>query len=148
MTQPPPLFDFFNEIGIIDQLARRVLESVLPDGLREAQFHVLNHLARLGDDRPPVELARAFQVTKGAMTNTLQRLEARGLIEIRPDPRDGRAKRVLLTEAGRNCRDACFASLAPVLAELEQSFARAEFDAVLPFLVRLRRHLDTRRNPS
>ena len=74
----PVIFHVFNEIGIIEQLARNVFEQVLPDGLKVSQFSILNHFVRLGDDKNPVDLARAFQVTKGAMTNTLQRLEGRG----------------------------------------------------------------------
>ena len=47
---------------------------------------MLNHFARLGGVRSPAELAQAFQVSKGAMTNTLQRLEAGRLVKIIPDP--------------------------------------------------------------
>ena len=74
----------FNEIGIISQLSSNRLERVLPEGMSVAQFSVLNHLVRLGGSWAPSRLARAFQVTKGAMTNTLQRLEAQGLIRSRP----------------------------------------------------------------
>ena len=93
----PPLFALLNEIGIIDQLAQNRIESLLPDGLKVSHFAVLNHLVRLGDNCTPVQLSRAFQVTKGAITNTLQRLEARHLVSVVPDPEDGRAKRVRLT---------------------------------------------------
>ena len=65
--QDPPIFTLFNEIGIIEQLARQRLESVLPEGLKISHFSVLNHFARLGGERAPAELARAFQVTKAAM---------------------------------------------------------------------------------
>ena len=92
----PVVFTFFNEIGIIDQLAQNLLEHALPDGLKMSHFVVLNHFARLGGARSPQDLARAIQVTKGAMTNTLKRLKTRGLVEIQPDPDDGRAKRVTL----------------------------------------------------
>ena len=74
----PLVFVFFNEIGIIEQLARNLLERALPAGLKQPHFGVLNHLVRLGDDKSPLFLSRAFQVSNGTMTNTLQRLEARG----------------------------------------------------------------------
>ena len=88
-TKDPISFRFFTEIGIIEQLARNRLERGLPDGLKISQFSVLNHLVRLGGEWSPARLARAFQVTKGAMTNTLQRLEKRAnrfrrLVERRP----------------------------------------------------------------
>jgi lipopolysaccharide export system permease protein len=75
-TPDPALFALLNEIGIIEQLARNRFERAQPDGLRLPHFAVLNHLVRLGDGRTPGQIARAFQLTKATMTNTLQRLEA------------------------------------------------------------------------
>ena len=80
------------EIGIIAQLSQARLERNLPDGLSAAQFGVLIHFSRRGGRESPARLASAFQVTKGAMTNTLQRLEARGFVAIVGDPDDGRRK--------------------------------------------------------
>ena len=74
------------EIGIIDQLSSARLESVLPDGLKMSHFIVLNHLVRLEGNWSPVRLASAFQVTKDAITNTLKKLEKRGLVSIEADP--------------------------------------------------------------
>lgn len=151
MTAPPddPLaFQVLNEIGIVQQLASRRMERLLPPGLSMAGFFVLNHFARLGGERSPLALARAFQVTKGAMTNTLQRLEAAGLVAIAPDPSDGRAKRVSITPEGRRVRDACVARLAPSLAEVQAGVGADELSALLPGLRRLRAWLDEHRQPE
>ena len=78
MSADPPVFRLFNEIGIISQLSGTILARVLPHGLSMAQFGVLNNFVRLGGERTPAGLAEAFQVTRGAMTNTLTRLEAQG----------------------------------------------------------------------
>ena len=144
----PPVFAFFNEVGIIEQLARNAFERVLPDGLRVSHFAVLNHFVRLGGDWAPARLARAFQVTKGAMTNTLQKLEARGLVEIRPDPDDGRGKLVRITPAGRAARDAAVAALAPEMEALDARFDVAAFTRALPFLREVRSYLDKARDGS
>ena len=77
------LFLLLNEIGIISQLSGARLDRLLPHGLTLAQFGVLNHLVRLDGDWSPARLAAAFQVTKGTMTSTLQRLASKGFIEIR-----------------------------------------------------------------
>ncbi len=147
-TNPDPVvFTVLNEIRIIEQLARTRLEQVLPDGLRISHFSVLNHFARLGGEQTPAELARAFQVTKGAMTNTVQRLEARGLVEVAPHPNDGRSKRVRLTAAGYHLRNGAIAALAPVMQQLEDELSEQEFAAALPFLQRLRAYLDAERDP-
>ncbi len=142
----PVLFAFFNEIGIINQLSRTLLEQVLPDGLKLSHFGVLNHFARQGGQQSPAHLARAFQVTKGAMTNTLQKLEARGLVEIVPDPWDGRGKLVAITEPGLAARNRAIAALAPGLAELQAAFDTEKFAAALPFLMDIRAYLDRRRD--
>lgn len=142
----PPLFAFFNEIGIIEQLARNRFEQVMPHGMTLPQFTVLNHFVRLGGEYSPLALARAFQVSKGTMTNTLQRLEGKGLIAIRPDPEDGRAKIVAITEAGRAARADAIAALAPALREMAQDFTTEEIAAALPLLSRMRAWLDRDRD--
>jgi DNA-binding MarR family transcriptional regulator len=141
----PLPFQVLNEVFIVAQLAGRRFERLLPEGLSMAGFFVLNHFARLGGERTPVELARAFQVTKGAMTNTVQRLEAAGLITVSPDPTDGRAKRVRLTDAGRTLRDDCVARLAPGLAEIADGVGAETLEALLPRLRVLRAWLDANR---
>lgn len=141
----PLVFRFFNEIGIIEQLARTRLERALPDGMKMSHFVVLNHLVRLGGQWSPARLAGAFQVTRAAMTNTLQRLEARALIRIEADPADGRGKLVSLSPAGREMREACIARLGPMLIELETEFGRRPFEAALPLLEAIRSYLDEHR---
>ena len=145
-TEDPIAFRFFNEIGIIEQLARTQLERNLPDGLKMPQFGVLNHLARLEGDWRPARLASAFQVTKGAMTNTLQRLEKRGLVRVIPDPHDGRAKLVSITNTGRDMRLRCVDSVSPLLTELLQALSDKEFASALPFLEKVRIYLDGHRS--
>lgn len=143
--QDPPIFQFFTEIGIIEQLARAKLERELPDGLKMSQFIVLNHLVRLQGKWSPARLASAFQVTKAAITNTLQRLESRGLVNIEADPSDGRGKLVSLTAVGRDMRETCIRNVGPLLVELEQEFGEQDFLMVLPFLQRVRNFLDDSR---
>lgn len=140
----PPIFALLNEIGIIEQLARNRFERLQPDGLRLPHFAVLNHLVRLGDGRGPAQIARAFELTKAAMTNTLQRLEARGLVRIEADAGDGRAKRVFLTPEGRARRDAAVAAAAADLAPLVNGLGMTP-EALLPGLRALRTGLDRAR---
>lgn len=152
MTTTPPddpiVFQFFIEIGIIEQLARALFERGLPHGLTMAQFRVLNHFARLGGERSPVELARAFQVTKAAITNAVQKLEAKGFLAVTADPDDGRGKRVSLTEDGRAAREDAVASLGPLIPVILEEIPAEEFARALPFLRQLRVFLDTNRDMS
>ncbi len=142
----PPIFNFFNEIGIIDQLAQTLLERALPDKLKMSHFGVLNHFARLGGEQGPAELARAFQVTKGAMTNTVQRLRDRGLVEVKPDPGDGRGKLVRITAKGLRVRAKAIKAISPEIVELEAQFGGGKFHKALPFMRELRMYLDQARD--
>lgn len=148
MARPPrgrPDVQVFSEIGVIDQLVTNRFERILPDGLSHAQFSVLTWFRHQGCAASPAELARSFQLTKGAMTNTLQRLEAQGLVEVAADPDDGRRKRVTITPAGHGVHDAALTALRPMTESLRSAFTEAEFSAALPFLRALRTWLDETR---
>ena len=94
----------FSEILTADQLVRNRLSKVLPKGMEISHFSVLNHLARSGSERTPAQLAKSFHVTRGAMTNTLGKLEWAGYIHIRPDWDDARRKMVAISPAGSRRR--------------------------------------------
>lgn len=138
-------FQLFLEIGIIDQLASTAFEGVLPFGLTRAQFSVLNHFMRLGDRKTPAELASAFQVTRGTMTSTLQKLEKKGFVEITPDETDGRSKRILMTSAGREAHRTALITAAPALIQISQALSADDVDRILPTLQKLRLWLDSNR---
>lgn len=140
-----PDVQVLTEIGIIAQLSGAALERSLPDGLSRAQFGVLSHFMRRGGEESPARLAAAFQVTKGAMTNTLQRLEAQGYVAIAGDSGDGRRKRVSLTPAGVKAYEAGIAAVRPHMDGLRDAFTEAEFKAAIPFLTALRIWLDDNR---
>jgi DNA-binding MarR family transcriptional regulator len=131
----------FAEIIAIGQLIRSRTERDLPAALSHAQFGVLAHLAQFGPEAGPAELARAFSVTKGAMTNTLQRLEAQGLVSIEGDPADGRRKRVAITEAGLAVQVEALNVTRPITRTLRARFGD-DFETVLPLLTALREALE------
>ncbi len=150
MSPPSPARDrpdvrVLTEIGIIAQLSATALERLLPAGLSAAQFGVLNHFARRGGEETPAHLADAFQVTRGAMTNTLARLEAQGLVAVRPDAGDGRRKQVSITAKGLDVREAALKATKPRLDAIRAAIPATEFEAALPFLSRLRAWLDDNR---
>lgn len=141
-------FRLFNEIGIIGQLSRNLLEARLPPGFVMAQFTVLNHLARLGDGRTPLAIAQAFQVPKNSMTHSLTVLEREGLIALRPNPQDGRSKLVFLTDRGRSFRDEVIAAFAPDIARIATAFPPDLVARLLPDLEALRKVLDADRDAA
>lgn len=140
------LFTLFNEIGIIEQLGRTILEAQLPKGLIAPHFSVLNHLIRVADGRTPRELARAFQVPKTSMTHTVSGLEKHGLVMVRPNPNDGRSKCVWITSKGHEVRNTTIASMAPYFGELLEKIDYEKLAAIVPVLTELRIILDEDRN--
>lgn len=81
--------------------------------LESWEFDVLTALRRSGDPYTlsPGRLLRETMVTSGTMTNRVDRLVAKGLVERLPDPGDRRGVAVRLTDAGRTRVDAALEAL-------------------------------------
>jgi len=139
----------------IDQVAGalRVSMGLLVRRLRQAQVDgevtlpESSALARLDRAGPTTAsaLAKLEQISPQSMGATLAALEARGLIERRPDPDDGRQAVISLTKSGlqvlRNRRSARTEHLARALST---SFTRAELKqlmAAAPLIDRLAQSL-------
>jgi DNA-binding MarR family transcriptional regulator len=132
----------FGELFMADQLARNRISKVLPRGMELSHFAVLNHLSRSGEERSPAQLARAFHVTRGAMTNTLGKLEWAGHVHIRPDWDDARRKFVAISPSGRAARDAAVQAVAPLIAEFVKDLGPERVRAFMPVLRELRTRLE------
>jgi DNA-binding MarR family transcriptional regulator len=112
-----------DRIGSINRRIKRAQEEILrAHGLTPADWGVLTNL-RLGTEAcrsSPGELSSDLEVSSGAMTTRLDRLEEAGLVRRLPDPEDRRGVVVELTEKGREAWDAA----ADVQARREAFFAR------------------------
>ncbi|HET9656689.1 MAG TPA: MarR family transcriptional regulator [Kineosporiaceae bacterium] len=82
-------------------------------GLEPWEFDVLAALRRAGDpyQLSPGQLMTQTMVTSGTMTNRIDRLAARDLVQRLPDPDDGRGVIVRLTPDGARMVDAALESL-------------------------------------
>ena len=103
----------------------RVLDGQLHEGMveagfgdvRPAHYAVFRHLGPEGSR--VTELAEEARMTKQSMGELVVYLERRGYVERRPDPRDGRAKIVVLTGAGLRWVEAAVARV----GEIEDALA-------------------------
>ena len=114
------LLILLSEIATIEQLARNKLDNSLPKDLNISSFSVLNHFSGSRAEKTPLQLARSFHVTKGAMTNTLNKLEKQGYIHVRPDWNDARKKRISISQSGMDARNNAMKSIKPILDEIIQ----------------------------
>jgi len=91
--------------------ARR--QAFAAHGLDAAEFDVLAALRRAGPpyELTPGQLIAQTLVSSGTMTHRIDKLQARGLVRRRPDPRDGRVVRVRLAARGRTRVDAALTEL-------------------------------------
>lgn len=128
----------FSEILAVDQLARASVARVLPRGMELSHFSVLNHLAHTGAERTPAQLAKTFHLTRGAMTNTLHKLEWAGWVHVRPDWDDARRKMVAISPSGLSARDAALAAIAPVIDDVVAKVGADKVRIALPVLREMR----------
>ena len=101
----------------VSRLARRLDlargAAFAEHGLDGWEFDVLSALRRAGApyELSPGQLVAETLVTSGTMTNRVDRLLTRGLVERHPDPRDRRGVIVRLTPAGTKAVDAALDDL-------------------------------------
>ena len=138
----PLAASLFAEVFMVDQLARNVVSRALPKGMEISHFSVLNLLAHISEERTPAQLAEAFHLTRGAMSNTLARLEWAGHVHIRPDWDDARRKFVSISPTGRAARDAALAAILPAMSDVVRDIGAERVRAALPVLRALRDRLE------
>lgn len=131
----------FSELLAVEQLARTNVARVLPKGMELSQFIVLNHLAHNANERSPAQLAKSFNLTRGAMTNTLSKLEWAGWVHVRPDWDDARRKMVSISPSGLAARNAALAAIAPVISDVVATVGDERVRSTLPVLRALRSQL-------
>ena len=141
MTQDLDVNDVAGALRVSISLFVRRLRQVQDEG--ELTLPETSALVRLdrGGPTTPSALAKLEQISPQSIGATLGALEARGLVERRPDPGDGRRAVMSLTEAGRktlrNRRNARTEQLAKALSG---GFTRSELKqlmAVAPLIERL-----------
>jgi DNA-binding MarR family transcriptional regulator len=92
-----------DRIGGLYRRLNKMLDRTLSElGLSSGEWKVLNHLqsAEPPYRRSAGKLAARAELSSGAMTNRLDRLEEAGLVRRLPDPDDRRGVQVELTEQG------------------------------------------------
>ena len=108
---PVAVFSRVSRLARHLELARR--DAFAAHGIEQWEFDVLAALRRAGTpyELSPGRLLKETLVTSGTMTNRVDRLSARGLVERYPDPDDRRGVIVRLTAEGKAAVDDAFTAL-------------------------------------
>ena len=116
-------------LGRVCAVGERLIEATLAEfGLAIGDFDVLAALRRSGAPHQltPSHLYRTLMLTSGAMTNRLDRLEERRLVQRIADPNDRRGVLVCLTETGMSLVDQAVEAHVENEARLLAALTRAE----------------------
>lgn len=144
-----PVLALFAAVSAAHHAAQRLLEARLPEGFSPPQFAVLERLARLGEGQTPISVADAFGWPKTSMSHTVAVLEARGLVRLEPNPRDGRSKCLWLTPKGRTLAALGRSAVEGDLARVGELADPAEVERLAADLLSLAARLsDQRRFPD
>jgi DNA-binding MarR family transcriptional regulator len=141
MSQPPDVEQVATALHVSTGLLLRRLRQLKAEG--ELTLPESAALARLNRSGPTTAgaLARLEQISPQSMGATLAGLEARGLVERRPDPADGRRIVLSVSAAGqRMLRDRRSARTRQLAAALAAGFTDTELEQLMtaaPLLERL-----------
>jgi DNA-binding MarR family transcriptional regulator len=104
--------------------------------LESWEFDVLSALRRAGApyQLSPKALLQQTLVSSGTMTNRIDRLVERELVERHSDPGDGRGILVVMTSVGRDRVDAAIAELLVYEAQLLNALPQAEQETLATLL--------------
>jgi DNA-binding MarR family transcriptional regulator len=109
-------------------------------GLTRAQAAVLAYLARQ-EGINQAALAQILELEPITLARLLDRLQAAGLVERRPDPKDRRAHLLYLTAAAYPLLDRIFALAAEVREDALAGVAEADRGRLLDLLIAMRANL-------
>lgn len=121
-------------------LRTRVDRAARTSGMTRAQWVILARLAR----QPGMsqnELAAICEVEPITVGRLVDRLEARGLVERRPDPGDRRIRRLHLLPAARPLVDEIAAYRATLNQEIAQGLEPGEHAALINALLHIKNNL-------
>lgn len=131
---PPPLAMLLRPaLDLVEERHHRLLAEAGFADLRRAHNAVLANLA--GDGMRLTELAAAGSMTKQAMGELVDDLVAKGYLERRPDPADGRAKLICWAERGLAAHDATLAAFATIERELTTVHGRDALERLRDLLL-------------
>jgi len=134
------------DLGLIlkrihDRIEAKANHNVRRMDLTFSQHHVLMYLMHHGGEASYKELEKAFSVAQPTMAGIISRLDMKGFVLSRQNPKDRRLKMAALTEKGK---EVCLASMEDLRRSEEtmtKGFTEEEKAQLIEYLERVRKNL-------
>ncbi|MBE6951340.1 MAG: MarR family transcriptional regulator [Ruminococcaceae bacterium] len=124
---------------LLEQIMNRKLQEL---DLTSAQGHAIGFLTHAAEAPCARDIESTYGLSHATVSGILSRMESKGFIEVRPDPRDRRVKRIYLLDKGT----ACSKSIARHIEESErimtEGFTEEELEQFRAYLSRATQNLE------
>jgi DNA-binding MarR family transcriptional regulator len=134
-------------VQLTRQFQLELFERLVAAGLEDARIshaHVTAYIK--ADGSRLTELAGQARMTLPAMSELVDDLQRLGIVDRRPDPSDGRAKLICLTEAGWEATRTAQHAIGEIEARYVEIVGAERFEAAARTLDELVRELDGQRS--
>ena len=119
-------------IGKLSNRLRRRIDRLSSGGpFSGAQGRALHFLLAQDEEVCQRDVEEALGLRPPTATELLKRMEAGGLICREPSPRDGRRKRILVSQKAQNCRSLVMEGLGGLEEELTRGLTEEELESFL-----------------
>lgn len=153
----PPIYDqdTYDLESSMGNLMRRITQRMVGQvdrrlertGLTQAQWAPL-FLIHRGEANTLAALSRGLQVDAGALTRTLDRLEAKGLCRRERSVEDRRVVKLILTPEGQQAAEPVPGILCDVSNAMLEGFSRAEWEMLMALLRRVVSNAEAFKDPA
>ena len=131
-------------LGVGRMIDGRIGALAAEHGMTVGEGDILLTLRRAGAPYRllPTQLTDSLLVSSGTMTNRLDRLERRGLVERVPNPEDRRSVEIALTDSGRKLVDEVIGEHVAREQEMLAPLSAREREALTRILRKLAAHIE------
>ena len=117
----------------IDQSMTQALSQM---ELTAAQGHILGYLSHQQSAPCPKDVEQAFRLSHPTVSGILMRMEKKGFLQLKKDPKDHRCKRIYLLPKGRECLDRIHDLIRENEEKIISGFTAEEQDRFMEYLDR------------
>ena len=123
---------YYSYLGMLGRLLKaRKLDKKLKPGIGTVLFALFRE-----DDLTATEIGTKLGLARSTMARLVEKVRQLGLVDTRPDPTDGRAVRMSLTQDARNLMPECFELANHIESTICRGFSPEERESFGDLLLR------------